>query len=229
MATKKTSSATYSSTPMQITSGELFGFLSQGKYSGVGGSVSSAKSSGTKQSGGGGGGYIGFSSGPAAPVVDQTARFTDLYKEMVKTTFPESGVAYTPVSETDISGQIAAWLLPGYERAITDRKELTRGYAAELDADAIARGMGASTYVTDVKSRQQRDEAKDIATLMGEYGATLAKNVAERLSEEKDRALQADMFNAEAKQEAYKMAYEAAVFLMGLGAVAHETEEEETA
>lgn len=207
-----TSGVVLDKTPMQLGDNELYKNLG-------GGSSGSKKSSGTSSSG------SGYYESAPAPVVDQTARFNALYKEMTGTTFRPQTVAYTAESEEDIASAIASWLLPGYERAIAERQERTRGYAAELDADAIARGMGASTFVTDVKSRQQRDEANDIAILQSEYGATLAKNVSERLSEEKDRALEADMFNAEARQSAYALAYQATVLLMGLGAVAHATEE----
>ena len=209
-----TSKVVLDTTPMRLGGGELFSGLSGGVYSGP---------SGTKKSSGGGGStgeaYVPL----AAPVVDQTARFNGLFKEMTGSTFQPHTVTYTQESEESIASAIAAWLLPGYEQAIAERQERTRGYAAELDADAISRGMGASTYVTDVKSRQQRDEASDIAILRSEYGATLAQNVSERLSKEKDRALEADMFNAEAKQNAYALAYQATVLLMELGAVAHET------
>jgi hypothetical protein len=88
------------------------------------------------------------------------AYVADMYARLA----PEE-IEYEAKTEEEIRASIAEWLRPSYDQAIANRQEQTLGYMAELDADAIARGMGASTYVTDVKNRQQNDEASDIATL----------------------------------------------------------------
>ena len=149
-------STTLVKTPGYNSFSTLFGDA----FTGGTGGKSSAKSS-QKSYGGGGGSYSAAAPAP----VDYTARLQGLVTEMSSTTFQPQTVTYTPAEEAALSEQIAAWLRPGYDRAIAERQERTRGYAAELTADAIARGMGASTYVTDVRSRQQRDEANDIAIL----------------------------------------------------------------
>ena len=224
MAVYKNYTNTLGASAGALHGGELIRALSgeaatdNGNYTGKPSSGGKSSSGGKKTSGGGGEPVY---YGAGAPAIDQTARLTGLFDELYGGTFSPNTVEYAATPEAELSSQIAAWLLPGYEQAIAKRREKTVGYAAELDAAAISRGMGASTFVTDVKSRQQRDEANDIAILQSEYGATLAKNVSERLSEEKNRALETDMFNAEARQNAYKLAYQAAVLLMELGAVAH--------
>ncbi|MEN6635886.1 MAG: hypothetical protein ABFC56_08555 [Clostridiaceae bacterium] len=120
---------------------------------------------------------------------------------------------YDARSEDEIRSAVAAWLRPSYTQAITNRQEQTRQNKANLDADAIARGMGASTYVTDVKNRQQNAETSDIASLEADYGSTLSKYVLDGVDNDQDRALEAEKFNAEQRQSAYDQAYSAALAL----------------
>jgi len=127
--------------------------------------------------------------------------------------FAPQQVAYETRSEEEIRTSVAAWLRPSYEQAIANRQEQTRLNKANLDTDAIARGMGASTYVTDVKNRQQNAEAGDIASLEADYGATLSKYVLDNVDSDKNRALEAEKYNAGARQDAYDKAYAAALSL----------------
>ena len=129
--------------------------------------------------------------------------------EMYERYKPEE-TEYEALSADEIKESVASWLRPGYERAIEGRRAQTRTNKANLDADAIARGMGASTYVTDVKDRQQNAEASDVAALESDYGAALAKYVTEGVNAENDRFLKARQFSAEQRQDAYKLAYSAA-------------------
>ncbi len=99
---------------------------------------------------------------------------------------------------------------------IENRREQTLTYQAQTDADAIARGMGASTYVSDVKARQMKDESRDIASLESDYGAALAKYVSERFESDNARALEVQLFNAQQRQDAYDLAYGAALKLFDL-------------
>ncbi len=132
--------------------------------------------------------------------------------EMYELFSPEE-IVYEAKTEEELSASIAEWLRPGYDQAIANRQTQTLTYQAETDADAIARGMGSSTYVTDVKARQSREEASDIATLESDYGSTLAKYVSEGVESETERALEVQMYNAERRQEAYELAYSAAIEL----------------
>ena len=135
------------------------------------------------------------------------------YINQMYTRFAPQEVAYDARDEAEIRSSVAAWLRPGYDQAIANRQEQTRTNKANLDADAIARGMGASTYVTDVKNRQQNAEASDIASLESDYGANLAKYVLDGVDSEQDRALEAEKFNAQQRQSAYDQAYSAALAL----------------
>ena len=135
------------------------------------------------------------------------------YINQMYTRFAPQEVAYDTRDEAEIRSSVAAWLRPSYDQAIANRQEQTRANKANLDADAIARGMGASTYVTDVKNRQQNAEARDIASIESDYGANLAKYVLDGVDSEQNRALEAEKFNAEQRQSAYDQAYSAALAL----------------
>lgn len=105
-------------------------------------------------------------------------------------------ISYTPTSKEDHASMIQQALRPGYDLAISQRKDATKTNKAEIDADAAARGMGASTWVTDVKDRQSRYEADDIANLEGQYAAAYASQLMDALNAEKQNQLAVDQFNA---------------------------------
>ena len=196
-----------------------------GGSSGGSGSSSSRRAGG--YSSGGGGGYAAVS--VSAPAVDQEANLKKLIEGLYSSVFQQADVVYTPQTGDELGRQISEWLLPGYERAIAERKKDTARYGAELDADAIARGMGSSTFVTDVKNRQMRDEASDISTLQSEYGASLAKSVMEQMTAQQKTKAEVDMFNASMRQAAYQSAYEAALVLLKRGVISKFEPEDATA
>ena len=154
--------------------------------------------------------YAGGGSG--APSMSDEDVLSGFIDEMYERFTPQE-VAYDARSEEEIRAAVSAWLRPSYEQAIANRQEQTRQSKANLDADAIARGMGVSTYVTDVKNRQQNAESGDIASLEADYGAMLSKYMLDSVSSERDRALEAATFNAGQRQDAYDKAYAAALSL----------------
>ncbi len=167
----------------------------------------------------GGSAQSGGAAASAATTVSAESRKEQLlsaYNEMYDV-FSPGELTYEAQSEEEIRSSVASWLRPAYEQAMKNRTQQTGTYGAELDADAVARGMGASTYVTDVKSRQQTQEAEDIAMLESEYGAALAKAVSERLESEKDRMLEVEMYNRSQSLDVSEMAYGAAQGLVGVG------------
>lgn len=127
--------------------------------------------------------------------------------------FAPDEIEYTPRSDEEIATSVSSWLRPGYEQAISDRKDITKSNNANLDADAIARGMGSSTYVTDVKSRQQNAESDDIGRLESDYGANFSKYMQENITADQDRLLEVEKINAQMRDSAYQRAYDAALAL----------------
>lgn len=127
--------------------------------------------------------------------------------------FAPDEIEYTPRSDEEIASSISDWLRPGYDQAISDRKDMTKSNNANLDADAIARGMGSSTYVSDLKSRQQNAESDDIARMESDYGANFSKYMQENITADQDHLLEVQKINAELRDQAYQRAYDAALIL----------------
>ena len=134
----------------------------------------------------------------------------DAAYEAVAPYFAPYTVSYQPVDARTLQSLLEASIRPAYDQAIARRRESTAAYNAALDADAWARGIGQSTYVTDVKQRNQRDEARDVDTLEASYGSTLAERLFAALSEQEERALDAEKFNAEQWNDAKSRMYSAA-------------------
>lgn len=118
-----------------------------------------------------------------------------LFSEMLTHYLPET-VEFTPLSEDVLSETIKNWLRPAYEQAIASRREQTGRINAELDADAWSRGMGSSTYLSDVKERQYRSEERDVDALESNYAATLAGRLYDAMKEQQEKKIEVDEFNA---------------------------------
>ena len=119
-------------------------------------------------------------------------------------------VAYTPLDEQTLAERISAVLRPVYDKAIAAIFRGNKRQDAELDADAISRGMGSSTFVSDLKRRQDSAAADDVNDLEAEYGAKLADQLYKAMEGERDRQLEVDKFNAQQQSAAMEQAFSAA-------------------
>ena len=119
-------------------------------------------------------------------------------------------VNYTPLDEKTLAERISAVLRPVYERAISAIFRGNRRQDAELDADAISRGMGSSTFVSDLKRRQDNAAADDVKELESDYGAKLADQLNKAMEGERDRLLEVEKFNAQQRSLATEQAFSAA-------------------
>ena len=90
-----------------------------------------------------------------------------------------------------------AYLRPTYDRAIENRQAAAQTSMAELDADAYSRGMGASTFVSSMREREQDDMNSDIAMLETEYASALSEKLYEAMAAYSKLKLEADIYNAE--------------------------------
>ena len=90
-----------------------------------------------------------------------------------------------------------AYLRPTYDRAIENRHQAAQTSMAELDADAYSRGMGASTFVSSMREREQDDMNSDIAMLETEYASALSERLYEAMAAYSKLKLEADIYNAE--------------------------------
>ena len=146
----------------------------------------------------------------------------EYYNEYMETLSPQT-ITYNPLAieeqtQEGLSSQISEYLRPYYDRAISSRQTQTAANRAEFDVDAASRGMTPSTWLSDVKRRENIYEASDIASLESEYGASLAESVFNAYQAYLDRKagidstnaanqLQTDIFNSEAMTAAEKEAY----------------------
>lgn len=116
-------------------------------------------------------------------------------------------VSYNVPSYNSLMSDNAGILRPQYDSAIAQRQRQTLENRSEIDVDAASRGMGRSTYVTDVKSRAMDKEAEDVAKFESEYSAALAKAVQEQYDRHLANKLAADQFNAQAQLAAQNAAF----------------------
>ncbi len=124
-------------------------------------------------------------------------------------------IDYTPLDEQTLVDRIGAVLRPVYDKAIAAIFRNNRRQDAELDADALSRGMGSSTFVTDVKRRQDNAAADDVQELESEYGAKLADQLYKAMEGERDRLLEVEKFNAQQQNASLEQAFSAAKVLYG--------------
>ena len=135
--------------------------------------------------------------------------FETIYEKTRKDYAPQL-ISYTPLDEQTLVERISAVLRPVYDKAIAAIFQRNRHADAELDADAISRGMGSSTFVTDVKRRQDAAAADDVNDLEAEYGAKLSDQLYKAMEGERDRLLEVEKFNAQQKSLALEQAFSAA-------------------
>lgn len=146
---------------------------------------------------------------PATPAVYPNSSF-DSYYNSIKASLSPQTISYTMPDLNALTGQIAAYLRPSYDQAIANRQTQTEQNRADIDADAASRGMGRSSWVTDVKARENKAEATDIANLESNYGAALAEAVLNQYNMHLSNKLQADMANAEMAAKYEQLAYDRA-------------------
>lgn len=97
-------------------------------------------------------------------------------------------------------------LRPSVDAAISRRRTASQANRAELDADAVSRGMGGSSYVSSLKERENADAQGDIGQMEAQYGATLAERIAASLQSYDQMRLAAQQYNQQAQQAAQQAA-----------------------
>lgn len=111
-------------------------------------------------------------------------------------------IEYNPQSASTLKDSLARAMRPAYDKQVQQRRETAAANRAAIDADASARGMGSSTWVTDVKNRQRDAEAKDIAGINSDYNSALYSALLNRLNAQDELSLSAQQANASARQNA---------------------------
>ena len=109
-------------------------------------------------------------------------------------------------SEDAVRQQWQDALRPSLDGAISRRQSAGQSIRAELDADAVSRGMGSSTYVSSLKERESAEAQIDIDALQAQYGATLAERIATSLQAYEQMRLNAQQYNLQAQAAAQQAA-----------------------
>lgn len=136
--------------------------------------------------------------------------FNDYYKKLLESIEIPTIEVDIP-SEDELSEDISAFLRPPVDKAIERRRDSAETGGAEIDADAAARGMLGSTFVSSMKSREHTEAERDVASLESGYAATLAERIYEALNSARSMKLEADIHNADVRSDVERNAYDSAM------------------
>lgn len=132
------------------------------------------------------------------------------FYEQARKRYAPTLLSYTPEEEGTLRARIEAFLRPAYEKALARQRQEAAAYNGALDADAWSRGMGRSTYVSDLKQRRQNALLDGTASIEGDYAAALGEQLYKALSQQQERKLETEKFNAQALNQANSKALAAA-------------------
>lgn len=138
---------------------------------------------------------------------DYKTYINDLYNTIVKKT---QTVNYDTRSPGQLKAMLQGYMKPGLDKSIAQREQSGRANNASVDSDAAARGMGGSTWLTDMKHRQNNAVASDVAGLRNDYNTNLYNALLGKIAEQDSMKFQADQYNASAKNKALDRAFAAA-------------------
>ncbi len=99
----------------------------------------------------------------------------------------------TVPSLDELYDMLEAFLRPSIDAAIEARYARGETNMAELDADAYARGMGGSSYLSSMKAREMDDIQDDITELEAAYSAELAEYLFDAVNELQQLEIQLSM------------------------------------
>lgn len=144
----------------------------------------------------------GASGGFSLPGMDL---FTQYYNQILGMMQVPS-ISVSVPSRASLEADFSASMRPNVDLAIGNRRSAGERTKAELDADAAARGMGGSTFLSSMKEREGDDVETDVATLEAQYSASLAERIQDAMMEYQQMSMQANMFNAQMQQSAMSTA-----------------------
>lgn len=98
---------------------------------------------------------------------------------------------YTPQSVSTLKDAISRQMRPAVDQGIKARQGELRAERAQIDTDAASRGMGPSSWVTDVKTRRNDAAASDIANMEANYQSNMYSALLNRLGQQDEMAMAA--------------------------------------
>lgn len=132
------------------------------------------------------------------------------FYEKTKEQYAPTLMTYAPEDMDALRERIESYLRPAYEKALKKQEQQAALYNGQLDADAWSRGMGASTYVSDLKYRRQNQLLENRGDLEASYGAALAEQLFKAWETQLGYRMEAEKFNAQAQNAARDKALTAA-------------------
>ena len=129
--------------------------------------------------------------------------------------FSVSGVTVPAPTYDELGKTFESIMRPGVDTAIENRYEAGERNMAELEADAYSRGMGGSSFVSSMNAREQDDIQSDIAAIEAQYAAAISEQLYKAMNTYNEMNLQAQMFNAQMRQNAQNSAATHALDMYG--------------
>lgn len=129
--------------------------------------------------------------------------------------FSVPGVTVPAPSYDELGKTFESIMRPGVDAAIENRYEAGARNMAELEADAYSRGMGSSSFVSSMNARERDDVQSDIAAIEAQYAAAIAEQLYKAMNTYNEMNLQAQMFNAQMRQNAQNSAAARALDMYG--------------
>ena len=143
----------------------------------------------------------------AAATASIPADVTALYEQLKTMLLPDAAkIDYQPQSRAALRAGLEESMMPTYQAAVRERQQNTQRTNASIDADAAARGIGSSTWGSDVKNRNYSAEARDIADMRGSYNSAIASNLNSLMSDQENKKLSADQYNNSSRASALSTA-----------------------
>lgn len=125
----------------------------------------------------------------------------DSYYQNLVANYKPQEISYQDITteqktESNLASAIAAYLEPYKKKSVSSIESSLRSQRASADADAASRGMGTSTYLSDLKSRMSRQAQSDISNIESDFVSSIGQRTAEAYQNQLNRVLNVNQVNA---------------------------------
>jgi hypothetical protein len=116
----------------------------------------------------------------------------DKYNNLYDQIYAKLKTTYNPQSLSAVKDELQQIMRPKLNQDIYDREQLAAQNRASIDTDAADRGMLASSYVTDVKNRQNDAAARDISNINANFNSAVLSALQSRRNQQEELQFQAN-------------------------------------
>lgn len=122
--------------------------------------------------------------------------YSDIYNQLADNMIAKTGeVKYDPQSISTLKSALQRVIRPNYDKQIQSLRESLAANQSAIDADAAARGIGPSSWVTDAKSKALSQQTRNLNNIESDYNATLYNALLNRQAEQDEMYQQAQLAN----------------------------------